>query len=531
MIITAGPTRGPFERLEPDDAKVSSPVPRGLGGSNAPWLPDRRYSLQAFRNVQLSFLKFVDSGMQINMEETMHKSKRTRNIKKRSVGCVSIALLLSVIAMVIWLGERMDPVARAQLEAGDSLYQEGRFDESEAAYLNALELAPENATVLEKLGLIALWRNDTEEAERYFVEALSHTPWYRNFWPLNTNLKYHLGMTYLRQDRFADLAQLFHEARGPVAIGPLRDLDAFGKQMALFGNETPYTIEGPEETRIDFVTTDPLPVIEVSVNGSEPQDFIVDTGGMEVILDNDLAEQIGAQIAGSVVGSYAGQKKAETGLGRVDSIALGEFVVRNVPIHILDTDPFSSGFDGLSIKGVIGTRLLMHFLTTIDYPNGSLILQRTTSANLQRLESQVATAGAKAIPFWLIETHYIVAWGTVNNLDPMLFFVDTGLAGAGFTAPEPVLQEAGIPVDWTKAQEGVGGGGVVKDVDIVIDRLTLGSDENEVIKYHVPGKAAENPPSILGDKLGFYIGGLISHQFFRDYALTFDFTAMRLILR
>ena len=465
------------------------------------------------------------------MEETMHKTKRTWNIKKWSVGCVSIAVLLLLIASVIWLEERMDPTARAHLEAGDTLYQGGRFGEAEVTYLNALELAPENAKVLERLGLIALWRNSTEEAERFFVEALDHTPWYRNFWPLNTNLKYHLGMTYLRQDRFADLAQLFSEVRGPFAIGPLRDLDAFGKQLALFENETPYIIEGPNETRIDFVTTDPLPVIEVSVNGSEPVDFIIDTGGMEVILDDDLAEEIGAQIAGSLLGSYADQKKAETGLGWIDSITMGEFVVRNVPIHVLDTDPFSAGFDGLSIKGVISTRLLMHFLTTIDYRNGALILRRTTSANLQSLESHVIANGVKAIPFWLVETHYIVAWGTVNNLDPMLFFVDTGLEGAGFTAPESVLQEAGIPVDWAETHEGVGGGGALQEVDIVIDRLTLGAGENEVIENHVPGIASENPPSILGDKLGFYIGGLISHQFFRDYALTLDFTGMRLILR
>lgn len=425
----------------------------------------------------------------------------------------------------------MDPAARAQLEAGDTLYQEGRFNKAEAAYLNALKLAPENATVLEKLGLIALWRNDTEEAESYFVDALDHTPWYRNFWPLNINLKYRLGMTYLRQDRFADLAELFSEARGPVAIGPLRDLDAFGKQMALFENETPYIVEGPNETRIDFVTTDPLPVIEVSVNGSEPVDFIIDTGGMEVILDDDLAEQVGAQIGGALLGTYADQKKAETGLGRVDSITMGEFVVRNVPIHVLDTDPFSAGFGGLSIKGVISTRLLLHFLTTIDYRNGALILQRTNSANLQSLESQVATAGVKAIPFWLIETHYIVAWGTVNNLDPMLFFVDTGLEGAAFTASESVLQEAGIPVDWTAAQEGVGGGGAFQEVDIVIDRLTLGTGGNEVVGNRLLGQASEYPPSILGDKLGFYLGGLISHQFFRDYALTLDFTGMRLILQ
>jgi hypothetical protein len=425
----------------------------------------------------------------------------------------------------------MDPAARTQLDVGDTLYRAGRFDEAEAAYLSALELEPENAVILEKLGLMALWRNDSEEAEIHFVDALSHTPWYRNVWPLNTNLKYHLGMTYLRQDRFADLAQLFDEARGPVALGPLRDLDAFGKQMALFENEPPYAIEGPDEARIDFVTTDPLPIIEVSVNDSEPLNFIIDTGGMEVILDNDLAGQMGAQMAGSITGSYGGGKKAETGLGRIDSLTMGEFVVRNVPIHTLDTDPISPLFDGLDIHGIIGTRLLMHFLSTIDYPGGALILQRPTPTNLQSLESQATASGAKAIRFWLVQTHYIVAWGTVNNLDPKLFFVDTGLAGAGFTAPVSVLEEAGILVDWTEAQDTSGGGGVFQEVDIVINRLTLGTGENEVVESHVPGKASEHPPSVLGDTLGFHLGGLISHQFFRDHALTFDFTRMRLVMR
>jgi len=422
----------------------------------------------------------------------------------------------------------MAPAAETQLEAGDALYQDGRFDQAEAAYLGALELQPQNPTVLEKLGLVALWRNDAEEAENYFEEALSNTPWYRNFWPLNTNLKYRLGMTYLRQDRFADLAELFKEARGPVALGPLRDLDAFGKQMALFGNEHPYAIEGPDETRIDFIATDPLPVIEVSVNGSEPLCFFVDTGGMEVILDDNLAQRIGAQVAGSITGSYGGGKKAETGLGGIDSLAMGEFVVRNVPVHILDTDSMSPVFDGLDIQGIISTRLLMHFIATIDYPGGALILQRPTTANLESLAS---AGGGKTIAFWLVQTHYIVAWGTLNSLDPMLFFVDTGLAGAGFTAPASVLEEAGVAVDWTKAQDAIGGGGVFQEVDIVIDRLTLGTGDNKVVQTDVPGTASEHPPSVLGDTLGFHIGGPISHQFFRDHAVTFDFTRMRLIMQ
>jgi hypothetical protein len=137
----------------------------------------------------------------------------------------------------------------------------------------------------------------------------------------------------------------------------------------------------------------------------------------------------------------------------------------------------------------------------------------------------------KAIRFWFVQTHYIVAWGTVNNLDPKLFFVDTGLAGAGFTAPVSVLEEAGVSVDWTEAQDAIGGGGVFQEVDIVIDRLTLGTGENEVVESHVSGKASEHPPSVLGDTLGFHLGGLISHHFFRDHALTFDFTRMRLVMR
>jgi hypothetical protein len=40
----------------------------------------------------------------------------------------------------------------------------------------------------------------------------------------------------------------------------------------------------------------------------------------------------------------------------------------------------------------------------------------------------------------------------------------------------------------------------------------------------------DKPLSIFGDRLGFEVGGLISHAFFRPYALTIDFTNMRLVL-
>jgi predicted aspartyl protease len=359
---------------------------------------------------------------------------------------------------------------------------------------------------------------------------MHYAPWLQKLWPFNIQLKTSLAMTYYRQDRFPEAARLAKEAAGPIPVGPFGEIKAIYKQLALFGQETPYVVEGPNETRVDFVITDPLPVIEVSVNGSKPLPFFIDTGGAEVILDKELAKEVRAELSGTMTGESAGPK-GTIGLGKVDSMTIGEFVVENVPIHTLDTDPFAAVFGGLNVKGVIGTRLLMHFLGTIDYVNGSLILQRKTPANLQKLEAQVDAGKVKAIPFWLIQTHYMVTWGTVNGKGPMLFFVDTGLAGNGFTAPESTLQEAGITVDWTKAREGIGGFGKAKEVDIVLDQLTLGTGSNEVVGHNVPGVALEQSPSILGDRLGFRIGGLISHQFFRNCALTFDFVGMRLILQ
>ncbi|MBN1427351.1 MAG: aspartyl protease family protein, partial [Anaerolineae bacterium] len=349
-------------------------------------------------------------------------------IKKKPRRFVALGILgagiLFIVVIFLMESSRMSPGTIAQIEAADAIYHTGQFAEAEVAYQKANEIAPGTPDILKQLGNIALWNNRAEEAVQYYRDALDATPWYLNIWPLTSDLKYRLGLAYYRMDRFEDAASIIREGVGPVAVGPLKDLQALGKQMELFASQTAYEIEGPEESRVDFVITDPLPVVEVSVNGLPPRYFIVDTGGAEIVLDDDLAAEAEAQIGGTLVGTYAGGKTATTGLGRTDSIQIGDFIVRNVPIHVLDTDSWSSEF-GMEIKGVVSTRFLMHFLSTIDYPNGSLVLRRINTSNMQHLEEQISATDAATIPFWLIEMHTIVAWGTVNDLEPMLFFVDT----------------------------------------------------------------------------------------------------------
>lgn len=183
--------------------------------------------------------------------------------------------------------------------------------------------------------------------------------------------------------------------------------------------------------------------------------------------------------------------------------------------NLYGTAHLSPLFGGRDISGILGTRLLMHFLSTIDYRAGTLILRRATAENAGRLVTQAEAQWARRIAFQLIDTHYIVAWGTVNRLGPMLFWVDTGLAGSSFMPSASVVRKVGIVVDWSKAEEGIGAGGKVKEVSIVLDQLTLGAGLNEIVEQNIPGVVQERPAG-LGDQFGFEISGVISHQFFRN---------------
>lgn len=120
----------------------------------------------------------------------------------------------------------------------------------------------------------------------------------------------------------------------------------------------------------------------------------------------------------------------------------------------------------------------------------------------------------------------MVAWGRVNKSNPVLLYADTGAAGVGFTGPRSILDEAGIKLSGGQKTEGVGGGGTVKIAPFVVEELSLG----EAKERNIIGVFGAFPAS-LEHRDGFRIAGLISHQFFRPFALTIDFTGMRFFLK
>jgi len=402
---------------------------------------------------------------------------------------------------------------QGKIELAGASFKEGKFSDAKKAYVEILRKNPTNYSAIFHLGQIALLSNHLEDAQKWLTKAL-------DLKPKEQAPKSLLGEVFYRRKEFLKAAPLFRSAGG--AEGTVK-----AKKLESFKGVYPYQIEGETNvSHVKFVLTDPLPVVQVQVDDSKPVNFFIDTGGGEVVLDTEFARELEIVQFGSEGGIFAGGKKADYQHGKVDSFRIGDFRINNVPVNILPIRHFSEPiFSGLQVDGVIGTVLLYQFLATLDYPHSQLILRRKSESNLKMVEAEAKDQKSVIVPFWMAGDHYMVAWGKVNSSIPLIFLVDTGLAGNGFTCPRSTLEEANIELQENMASEGIGGGGKVKAIPFKVNKLSLGNTQEE----NIQGVYLDNFP--FENAFGFHVGGLISHEFFKNYVLTLDFVGMRYFLK
>lgn len=383
--------------------------------------------------------------------------------------------------------------------AAEKLFQAGKFAEARKEFERAAKRDKKDHAATMRRGHIALLENRFKEAEKWLRKAEALKPDHKGTKAL-------LGELYYRQDDFARAAPLFRAA----------DREVLAKKLEGFAGKTPYEIAREDfEVRVKWIQTDPLPVVEARVNGSEPVNLLIDTGGAEIILGAEFAKQVGVQDLGGTAGQLAGGRTT-VGHGQVERFEIGGLEIRNVPVQMLDARAWTAGAPGKRVEGIIGSVFLYHFLSTMDYGKGELVLR--PRGKKSRFESSAKRKQSIAVPFWLIGDHFMLAWGRINRSGPMLWFVDTGLAGGGFIGTAATLKEAGIEAP---AQQGQPGAVVTDGSRFVVDELALG----DAVATKING--LQGNLSTIG---GVKIGGLISHQFFKEYAVTLDFEKMRLFL-
>jgi len=409
------------------------------------------------------------------------------------------------------------PQKRSPIASADRLFQAGEFARAAAQYARIVAERPDDAQTILQLGRIALLSNRLDDAKTWLEKAIALRPG-------DADPKVMLAEAYYRRDDFEKAAaaldgvdvssnQLIASQYPTLNVAKLRS----------FQGQTPYELHGEgQSTRLKLLRTDPLPLVSVRVNGGDEVTFFIDTGGSEVALDSAFARELGVPQFGAVQGTFSGGQHAEVQQGRIDSLTLGDWTVRNLPVAMLPLRQLSEGLGAKRIDGIIGTTLFYHFLTTLDLPHGELVLRRKNAANLK--EFMASSGKSDAVPFWIASDHFMVGWGRVERLPPTLLFVDTGLAGAGAKLAEPVIKQAGIKLEQDKASKGAGGGGNLTIVPYVVHRLSFG----QVREENVPG--LYDGPFPWESAFGFHLAGMVGHDFFKPYVMTFDFENMKIIL-
>jgi hypothetical protein len=451
----------------------------------------------------------------------MSTLNRVRLIAEINMKFARTCIALGAIVIVPWTlaGQATPRPKQSEIDSADRLFQVGKFAEAARVYSQIVTQNPKDYSATLQLGRIALLSDRLDDAQKWLEKAITLKPG-------EADPKVMLAEVFYRRDDFQKAATSLKGVdvkSNKLIIEQYPTLNV--AKLESFKGQTPYELQGHgTSTLLKFVKTDPLPVVNVRVNGGDEVTFFIDTGGSEITLDTEFARELGVPQFGTVEGTFSGGQHTEVQLGRIESLTIGDWTMKNLPTAMLPLRQLSQGFGVKRIDGIIGTTLFYHFLATMDYPRGELVLRRKDARSLE--EFKAALSGKRvAVPIWMASDHFMVGWGRVETLPPALLFVDSGLAGAGVKLAESVIKGAGIKLEENKASEGAGGGGTLKIVPYTVHQLSFGDIKEE----NVPG--LYDGPFPWENMFGFHLAGMVGHDFFKPYAVTFDFENMQIFLQ
>ncbi|UWD48586.1 aspartyl protease family protein [Clostridioides difficile] len=311
--------------------------------------------------------------------------------------------------------------------------------------------------------------------------------------------------------------------------------NAILEMMKSFEDKNPNQIDwnGKDETVIPFVTTEPLPVIPVEINGRRIN-AIIDSGGPMFVVDEKIAKEIGIKTVSKEENSkFAGGNSAETGFGQADSLTIGDVNMNNIPVLLGPFDGFAELFkDYEDIHGILGTNVLKEFVPTMDYPSGQIVLRPRNEVGRNNLNQMLKNDEVlEEIPFTLASTHFMFGKGSVNQKTDLNFFVDSGFGGsrkgAGIILPDETINSLGISMpelnQVEKGKGGMGGSGY-QEAHFNLSSYGLGNLQmKNSLGYYFTGGVLD-----YNEAVGFFRDGLISHNYLKNYKWSIDFDSRKM---
>jgi len=262
-------------------------------------------------------------------------------------------------------------------------------------------------------------------------------------------------------------------------------------------------------------------MVPVSINNRRGA-LMIDTGSPHTLIDRNSVNTFGLTVekTESSVGGLFGRTWERYGTSKVKSIAMGNCMVTNVPVAIVDlsgmnpersataTGSHISDSKAMAhLNGVLGAREMVKFGMIVDCTRQMLYIDPNgaRSAVSQGLASFLAGRGFTRVPMRLNANGHFDVEGALNG-HATRFLVDTGSANTLIDTQVAVKSGTGVT-----ALTGYGAGGVGNLTEGVnrtgVKELAIGNfklPNAEVIVAHVSGdvlllkSAAESNAGVLG---------------------------------
>jgi tetratricopeptide (TPR) repeat protein len=421
----------------------------------------------------------------------------------------------------------LDPLsARAHAILGASILGAGEFRLSIEEFRTALSLDEREALAISGLAMVDFYENRIGTALSGLRKAVSIDP-------DEPDYVFNLGQAAARNEKYKEAADAYERF---LFIAPKTDVDRrarivglidflryLGKQGSL------YVPSAGVRTTVPFESFDNRPILSVRINGEkQPFKFVLDTGSGMSVLSEQTAKKLGLKpvARGGMARAVGGGGKFEIVYGYLNSIAIGDVGVDNVPVYIrrfFDTN--------IPVDGYLGLSVVSKFLASIDYGTRKVSLLKQNQSDvveswtiLRRGESAQSLLpltpndGTIEVPLRTTSSGFLSGEVGLEGFDKTLnFIIDTA---ASITVVSEKLSQEEQLLDLLRPSKMrvYGAAGVTEDVKLLqLPRLSLGLSKLEKINAAVLDLEPVNETS------GFTQSGILGGNFLKNFHVYFDF--------
>jgi len=382
---------------------------------------------------------------------------------------------------------------------GDALWAAGLFEESDAAYRDALAINPETPRARHGLGRSFAAQSNLDAARDEIQASLRGAPGEGDF-------HYTLASIYERQRRFDDAAVSMMNYINLIPNKDVSDKAAWARAqvrfLRSFEGKKPFEMDRVDEVHvIPFRIVRDKVMVEGRINGGHATEFVLDTGAEQTVLSLPVARRAGVVPVTYVRSAGVGEIGIRgLQIGRLDSLEFGRLKVKNLTVLI--KNPPLTGLPTSEMESF--SPLALGLSMIIDYKRQQLIIARKLPA------ADYDTS----LPLRMYRL--AIVRGTLNGEHPASFVVDTGgevisisQSSAGLLEWDPIRRRIPLKVYGSSGWDP--DAFLLPGVDLQFASIRFSNIPVVVLNLRVP--------SVL---LGFELGGIVGHRFLKDYRVGID---------